>query len=138
MARIPQYQEQFISTRVADPTAGALGENIAKVGQLGMQAINIYEQKKIASDMTKVAELSTDFELALQDDYNEMSEQRSSNPEGFGKDFNKHIQERKKEFSESSGLGSQARLAFNEIAERQRGNFGVKAIDFENERQVFP
>ena len=69
MARLPQFQEQFVSTRVSDPNAGATGQQIAQAGGLLMQAGDIVQRRKLANDMTKVSELSTDFELSLQDDF---------------------------------------------------------------------
>ena len=136
MARIPQYQEQFISTVVPDTTAGAVGQNIANVANLANQAISTYNQVKLAKEATTINELKTDFELSAQEYYNDMEQKRLSNPEGFSKDFDAFIKNKKSEFIESSNLSSLGKSALAKSLEGQRGKFVSNAINFEDKQQV--
>jgi hypothetical protein len=136
MPRIPQFQEQFVSTRVSNPNAGDLGQIIAGVGGLAKQTADVFQQRKLASDMTKVSELSTDFELQMQDEFEAFKQERSGNTDNFSTDFDTLVKERKKEFLAESGLGAQGKLAFSKIAEGKRGSLGTLANEYEAQQQI--
>jgi hypothetical protein len=136
MARLPQFQEQFIPTAVSDPSAGAVGQSIAQAGELAFQTGDIFQQRRLANDMTKVSELSTDFELQMQDEFKAFQEARSANPTGFSGDFDSIVKKKKRDFIKSSGLGFQGRQALSRIVENQRANFGTKANNFETQKEL--
>lgn len=136
MARIPQLQEQFVSTVVPDSTAGATGQNIANIGKLANQAISSYNQIRLAKETTRINEMKTDFALSVQEDYNKMEQQRLSNPEGFSKDFDAFLKNKKSQFIDSSDLSSLGKSALSQELEGQRGKFISNAINFEDKQQV--
>lgn len=136
MARIPEFQEQFVSTVVPDSTAGATGQNIANIGKLANQAISSYNQIRLAKETTRINEMKTDFALSVQEDYNKMEQQRLSNPEGFSKDFDAFLKNKKSQFVDSSDLSSLGKSALSQELEGQRGKFVSNAINFEDKQQV--
>jgi hypothetical protein len=136
MARIPQFQEQFVSTVVPDSTAGATGQNIANIGKLANQAISAYNQIRLAKETTRINEMKTDFALSVQEDYNKMEQQRLSNPEGFSKDFDAFLKNKKSQFIDSSDLSSLGKSALSQELEGQRSKFVSNAINFEDKQQV--
>jgi hypothetical protein len=136
MVKLPQFQEQLISTRVSDPTAGDVGEIVSSAGKLIVQTGDILRQKKLARDMTRVSELSTDFELELQDDLEAFKRERGGNVENFSKDFDEFVRKKKKEFVKESDLGPQGGQAFSKIAENVRGNIGTRANKYESEQEI--
>lgn len=136
MARIPEYQEQFVSTVVPDSTDGAMGQNIANVGKLANQAVSAYNQIRLAKETTRINEMKTDFALSAQEDYNKMEQQRLSNPEGFSRDFDTYLKNKKSQFVDSSDLSSLGKSALSQELEGQRGKFVSNAINFEDKQQV--
>jgi hypothetical protein len=136
MARIPQFQEQFISTRVPDQSAGDLGQAITGVGGLLVQTDDVLQQRKLASDMTRVSELSTDFELQMQDELEAFKQERADNTDNFSTDFDTLFKEEKEEFLAESGLGTQGRQALSKIIEGKRVSFGTSANKYEAQQQI--